>query len=343
MNDLSGFTLEQLARLVDGVAHGNAQYAISSLSSLTRAQASHITYFDNPLLKDALRSTQAGIIVLKEEHLAWCPSHAIIVSDPLAAIKQIATLFTPSVKPAFIDPSATIHPSVQIGHNVSIGPYAVVGENVQLADGVHLGAHSCIHNSVTIGKNSYLDCQVTVHSNTQIGADVVVNAGVVLGAAPYNYVKEHGHWQQGLSLGGLIIADKVHLGANTVIDRGAVGDTYLGQGVCIDNLVHIAHDVYIGAHTAIAGCAVLGAHVIIGNDCIIGGASCLAANISLTDDVVISGMSTVNKSLTKSGIYSSGTLIHEHQRWRKNAARFRRLDDYITKLTTLERKINSEN
>ena len=337
------FTLEQLAQLVNGVAHGNAHYAISSLSSLTRAKACDIAYFNNPQLKPDLECTKAGAVFVREEHLLWCSSNAIVVLDPLAAMKQIAALLPKQEKQAIIDPSAKIHPSVQLGEQVAIGPYAVLGEGVTVADGVHIGAHSCIHAFVTIGKNTYLNNQVTVHSNTQIGEEVVIGSGVVLGSLPFNYLKEHGHWQQGLSLGGVTIADKVHIGANTVIDRGAVGDTYLAKGVCVDNLVHIAHDVYIGVHSAIAGCAVIGAHVTIGNDCIIGGASCLAAYVCLTDDVVISGMSTVNKSLTKSGIYSSGTLIHEHQRWRKNAARFRRLDDYITKLTALERKINCEN
>lgn len=336
------FTLGQIAQLVNGVGYGDAQYAISSLSSLTRATASNIAYFDNPLIKSALEATKAGIILLKEEHRAWCPTACIVVHEPLAAIKQIAALFPQKKKQAFIHPTATLHPSVQLGGQVCIGPYAVLGEGVVLADGVHVGAHSCVHEFVTLGKNTYLASRVTILANAQIGEEVVINSGVVIGSSPYNYLKEHGHWQPGLSLGGVTIADKVHIGANTVIDRGAVGDTYLAQGVCVDNLVHIAHDVYIGAHTAIAGSAVIGAHVLIGTDCIIGGASCLAAYVHLADDVVISGMSTVNKSITKSGIYSSGTLVHEHQRWRKNAARFRRLDDYITKLSMLERKINNE-
>lgn len=336
------FTLGQIAGLVNGVGHGDAQYAISSLSSLTRASTSNIAYFDNPLLKAALEATKAGIVLLKEEHRLWCPTHCIVVHEPLVAIKQLASLFPLPKKQTFIDPTATIHPSVQLGKGVSVGAYAVLSEGVVLADGVHIGAHTGVHDFVTLGKNTHLASRATVLANVQIGEDVVISSGVVIGATPFNYEKEHGHWLPGLSLGGVTIADKVQIGANTVIDRGAAGDTYLAQGVCVDNLVHIAHDVYIGAHSAIAGNAVIGAHVQIGADCIIGEASCLAANIHLAADVVISGMSTVNKSIVKSGIYSSGTLVHEHQRWRKNVARFRRLDDYMTKLMMLERKINNE-
>ncbi len=335
------FTLEQLAKKVNGVGYGDTQYAISNLSSLTRACASDLAYFDNPLLKTDLESTKAGIILLEEEYLSWCPSHAIVVHEPLAAMKTIAKLFPQPEKKIVIDPTAKIHPSVRLGNKVTIGPYVVLDKDVIIADEVYIGAHSYIYPEVIIGNKTSIANQVTVHSHSLIGESVIINAGTVVGATPYNYLKEQGSWRAGFDRGGVTIADKVHIGANTVIDRGALGDTYLAEGVCIDNLVHIAHDAYIGAHTAIAGGAVIGAHAIVGKHCIIGGASCLAAYVRLIDDIVISGMSTVNKSLTKSGIYSSGTLVHEHQRWRKNAARFRRLDDYITRLNSLERKINN--
>lgn len=338
-------TLERLAQSLNGVGHGNAQYAISRLSSLNRANATDIAYFVNPLLKSELQSTKAGIILLKEEHLPWCSTNAIVVNDPLEAIQQVAKWLSPSSERQYsakIDPTAQVHPSAQLGEEVTIGPYTIISEQVILADGVYVGAHSFIGPRSTLGKKAHIDNHVMVHEHTQIGQQAFINSGCIVGASPFNYLKEQGTWQQGLTLGGVTIADNVHIGANTVIDKGSVGDTYLAKGVCIDNLVHIAHDVYIGANTAIAGCVAIGAHAIIGADCIIGGASCIAAFVRLADDVVISGMSTVSKSLAKSGIYSSGTLIHEHQRWRKNAARFRRLDDYIMKLRAIERKISED-
>lgn len=333
-------TLDQLAHLLNGVGHGNAQQAINTVSSLTRANTSDIAYFDNPLLRSELQATNAGIVLLKSEHRSWCSVNTLIVNDPLEAIKKVAKLLSPPVKQAEkIDATAQIHPTAQLGDGVIIGPYAVIESEVVLADGVVIGAHTIIESSVRIGKNTHIHAQVTIHRNSTIGAEVCINSGCVLGSTPFNFLKEHGSWKQGLTLGGVTVADQAHIGANTVIDRGSVGDTYLAKGVCIDNLVHIAHDVYIGANTAVAGCAIIGAHVVIGADCIIGGASCIAAYVKLTNDVVISGMSTVSKSLAKAGIYSSGTLVHEHQRWRKNAARFRRLDDYINKLSALERKV----
>jgi UDP-3-O-[3-hydroxymyristoyl] glucosamine N-acyltransferase len=336
-------TLAQLAGSLGGVWHGNANHAVFSLSSLIRAKSQDIAYFDNPALIEALESTSAGVVLLKAPYLSSCRVNSIVVANPLAAMAKVAELFTSAENrvPA-VHSTAVIHPTAQLGKNVTIDAYAVIGESVQLADGVTIGAHSLIESFVSIGQDTDVAHGVTIHSTSLIGKNVLINSGCVIGSTPFNYLKQQGAWQKGPALGGVIISDGVQMGANSVIDRGALGDTHLAQGVCLDNLVHIAHDVFIGANTAIAGCAAIGAHAQIGADCIIGGASCIAAFVHLTDDVVISGMSTVSKSLAKSGIYSSGTLVHEHQRWRRNAARFRRLDDYIERLGALERKISSD-
>lgn len=336
-------TIAQLSDSLDGVWHGNANHAIFSLSSLARATSKDIAYFDNPLLHEVLASTNAGVVLLKAEHLSLCPVNSIVVSNPLNAMTQVSRLLG-NIKAEIsgIHPTAQIHQSVQLGSQVSVGAYTLIGEGTQLENGTCVGANVTVGSFVTMGKDCQIGSGVVIHPETRIGNNVVINSGCVLGSPPFNYLKEHGVWQQGPAIGGIVLEDGVHIGANTVIDRGSLGDTYLAKGVCIDNLVQIAHDVFIGSNTIIAGCAAVGAYAQIGADCIIGGASCIAAYVRLTDDVVISGMSTVSKSIAKSGIYSSGTLVHEHQRWRRNAARFRRLDDYIVKLGALERKISSD-
>ncbi len=289
-----------------------------------------------------MQTTLAGAVILKAEYQSLCPVNSIVVTDPLVAVHKFISQFPykQSLDTA-IHPSAVIHPSVQLGTEVNIGPFVTIEANVRVGDRVVIGANSVIQAGVTIGQDTHLGAGVLVDAACIIGQKVSISSGCILGAMPYNYQKKQGTWQLGPTYGGVVLEDEVQLGANTVIDRGTVGDTYIARGVCIDNLVHIAHDVIIGSHTAIAGSATLGSHVAIGADCIIGGASCIAAFVQLVDDVVITGMSTVNKSITRPGIYSSGTLAHEHQHWRKNAARFRRLDDYIMRLKLLERKINS--
>lgn len=333
-------TLAQLAEHLGGVWHGNANYAIFSYSSLARATPQDIAYFDNSLLGHLLNSTLAGAVLLKTEHLHLFQGNCIVVANPAEAMAQVPQFFSPrKLVHSDIDPTARVHHLAQLGQEVSIGAYSVIGAKAQLADGVSIGANTIIESSVRIGKYTQISHGVTVHSGCQLGAHVLVNSGCVIGASPFNYLKQHGVWQRGFDVGAVFIADRVHIGANTVIDRGSLSDTCLAEGVCIDNLVQIAHDVLIGKNSVVAGCSALGAYVQIGADCIIGGASTLAAHVHLADDVVITGMSTVSKSLVRPGIYSSGTLVHEHQRWRRNAARFRRLDDYIIKLSTLERKL----
>ncbi|WP_454782846.1 UDP-3-O-(3-hydroxymyristoyl)glucosamine N-acyltransferase [Legionella sp. WA2022007384] len=334
-------TLVELANHLDGVWHGNADHAIFCFASLSRATLQDVAYYDNSVVRQALDTTSAGAVLLRAEHQHLYRGNCIVVSHPLRAMIQATQLLSPPMFPrSGIDSTAIIHPSVQLGHDVSIGAYSVIGADAQIADGVTIGANAVIESSVRIGAYSKIGHEVVIHSGCQLGDYVVINSGCAIGASPFNYLKEQGRWQQGYSVGAVIIANDVHVGSNTVIDRGSLSDTYLGEGVCIDNLVQIAHDVLVGKNTIIAGCAAVGAYAQIGADCIIGGASCIAAHVHLADDIVITGMSTVSKSLAKSGIYSSGTLVHEHRRWRRNAARFRRLDDYIVKLGALEKKLS---
>ncbi len=336
-------TLSELAEYLNGVWHGNAEHAIFSFTSLARATPNDLAYFDNPLLSEVLNTTKAGVVLLKAEHQHLYAGNSIIVADPLQAMTK-AIQFLSSTKDFIggIAATASIHPSAQIGKEVSIGPYSVIGEGVRIDDAVIIGANTVIESSVSIGKNTQIANGVIVHAGCRLGANNVLNSGSILGAMPFNYLKSQGHWQQGPAVGGVCLADNVHVGANVVIDRGSLNDTYLAEGVCVDNLVQIAHDVLIGKNTIIVGCAMVGAYVQIGADCVIGGGSCIAAHVHLVDDVVITGMSTVNKSLAKSGIYSSGTLVHEHERWRRNAARFKRLDDYVLKLSAIEKKLVCE-
>jgi len=278
-------------------------------------------------------------VLLTEANVKHCPVNHIVVANPLDSMTVAAELFLQvNHHEEGIHPTASISPSAQIGSQVAIGANTIIAEGVVLGDAVQIAANCVIEAGVSIGQGTLIHSGVYIHSGSKLGEHVVVETGTVLGASPFNSVKKQGRWHVGPAVGGLIISDAVHLGANTVISRGALGDTYLGKGVHIDNLVQIAHDVTIGANTAIAGCAAIGAYARIGSHCIIGGASCVAAEVYLADDVVITGMSTVSKSLAKSGVYSSGTMVSEHQRWRRNVARFRRLDDYMARLTRLEKE-----
>lgn len=334
----------QLAEKLNGVWHGDAHHAIFCFSSLACATSTDLCYFDNMAFCSILASTSAGAVLLRSEHTQWCSTNMIVVSNPFEAMKKAAHLFENiRNRPSSIHPTAQVHASAQFGQFVSIGANTIIGCHAVLADHVVIGSNCVVEPNVIIGCESRIGHGVQLLTGSQLGKKVIVDSGAVIGANPFNNEKKQGIWHHGPVAGGVIIGNNVQIGANTVITRGTLSDTYLADGVCIDNLVQIAHDVIIGANTAIAACAVLASHVQVGSDCIIGGGSCVAAYARLADNIVVTGMSAVSKSLNKPGIYSSGTLVHEHQRWRRNAARFRRLDDYVTRLVGLEKYVAMEN
>lgn len=331
-------TLEKLANHVDAKIHGDANTKLTAVASLATAEPSDVAFFDNPARLKWLQDTNAGAVVLTTQYLDYCPTNALIVADPAIAISRVQTHLESNAKQrGFIHPNAVISLTCVLGHNVSIGPNTHIGERVTLGDGVTVGAGCVIESDVEIGANTTINHASVIHQNITLGRHVQIDSGSIIGALPFNGVKSGGIWQQGPAFGTVIIEDNVHVGANTVIDRGGYTDTIICQGVTIDNLVQIAHDTMIGSNTAIAGCAAVGANCVIGAHCVIGGASTIAANVCLCDDVVITGMSTVNKSLKKPGIFSSGTMISDHQSWRKNVARFRQLDKWVGRIKDLEK------
>lgn len=330
--------MAQLASRLSGVVQGYEQHRIDGIASLMCASASELAYFDNVKFISLLQETKAGAVLLSSQHAHLSPVSCIVLPYPRQSIYTAFELFDQvTLSEPKIHPQSIIAESASLGKDVFIGAGTFIGENVVIGDHVHLGPHCYIADGVSIGQSSYLSSQVTVHSASRLGCFLTIDSGVVLGASPFNGIKKKGHWQTGPAVGGLIIGDRSKIGANTVISKGAVGETLIGDDVHLDNLVHIAHDVIIGSHSALAGCAAVGAFVQVGEHCIIGGASCIAAHVRLGNDIVITGMSTVNKSLSKPGIYSSGTMVSEHTRWRRNMARFKRLDAYIERLLKLEK------
>ena len=335
------FSLAELACHLDGNLYGQPKYLIQGVASLSRATKTDLAYFDNIAQLNSLTRTQAGAVLLTAGYVEHCPVNSIVVANPLLSMRLAAEMLTQAInhEEAEIHSSALISPKAKLGSKLSIGANSSIGDEVELGDGVRIGANCVLEKGVVIGKQTVIHNGVYIHAGTKLGAKVVVENGAVLGASPFNSVKVQGYWRTGPAVGGVLIGDDALLGANTVVDRGSLGDTYIGEGVHIDNLVQVAHDVTIGAHTAIAGCAAIGAYTQIGSHCIIGGASTVASHVHIVDDVVITGMSTVNKSLVKAGIYSSGIMVSEHQQWRRNAARFRRLDDYVLRLAKLEKNV----
>lgn len=337
---MTGFTysLKELADQVDAQIQGDEHVVINGLSTLQDAQANQISFLANPQYRKQLAETQAGAVLLTEKDAKSYRGNCLIVADPYLAFARISHLFDPKPKAQpGIHPSAHIDDSAQIDATACIGPGVVIEADVQISANVVIGAHCFIGARSRIGADSWLAPRVTLYHDVKAGARLVIQSGAVIGAEGFGFAKHEGAWQKIAQIGGVTLGDDVEIGANTCIDRGAVKDTVLGNGVKIDNQIQIAHNVEVGEHTAMAACVGISGSTKIGKHCMLAGGVGLVGHIELCDNVFVTGMTMVTHSITEPGAYSSGTAMQPTAEWKKNAVRFRQLDELSKKVRRLER------
>lgn len=333
-------TLQQIAEWVEGELIGSAEAEIEKIAPLPKAGAKDATFLTSSQYRDALPESQAGVILLRRDDAEFAKSAVIVVKDPYLAYAKLAQHLDTTPRSAQgIHPSAVIADDVQIGDNVSVGANAVIEAGVILADGCQIGAGSFIGEATQIGKNSKLWANVTVYHNVEIGSNCLIQSGAVIGSDGFGYANDRGQWVKIPQLGRVIIGDRVEIGASTCIDRGALDDTIIHDGVIIDNLCQIAHNVQIGDNTAIAGCTTMAGSLKVGKYCIIGGASVFNGHMEICDQVHISGMSMVMRPIDKPGVYSSGIPAQINKEWRKTAARVMKIDEMHKRLRSVEHQL----
>lgn len=330
-------TLAQIALHVDGVIIGDAECKISNVSTLQAANSQQISFLANSKYKKYLPTSQAGAVIVRKEMASFVKNSAIVVDDPYVAYAKIATLLNPPKKITIgISLTAMVEAGVTILKTVSIGPQVVIEANVILADNVVIGAGTVLKDEVIVGENTRIAENVTICHGVEIGKNVVIHPGVVIGADGFGIVNDKGKWIKIPQIGGVKIGDNVEIGANTTVDRGAIEDTIIGDGVKLDNQIQVGHNVIIGNNTVIAGCSGIAGSTIIGENCIIGGGVGIGGHIEIADNVIITGMSMVTKSLTKAGIYSSGIPAEPTSQWHKNVVRYRQMDKLVARVKKLE-------
>jgi UDP-3-O-[3-hydroxymyristoyl] glucosamine N-acyltransferase len=335
-------TLGELADKIGAELHGDAQVVINAVATLQDAQAGEITFLTGPRYRKYLTSTRATAVILSAADRGNCPVSSLVVANPAVAYAHAATLLYPLRIPASgIHPSASIHASSDIHQTASIGAQCVVEAGAKIAANVIVGAGCIIGENTVIGEHSRLAARVTLCDGTQIGQRVLIHPGAVIGSDGFGLANDKGAWVKIPQLGKVRIGDDVEIGANTAIDRGALGDTVIEQGVKLDNQIQVAHNVHIGAHTAIAGCVGIAGSAKIGRRCTIGGGAGIAGHLEIADDVHITGMTLVSKSILEPGIYSSGLPAQPNQLWNKIFARLCQLSDMARRLKVLEKNINS--
>lgn len=334
------FTLADLARRVGARPVGDAGCLIHGVATLTSATESTITFLTNPRYRKHLQATRAAAVILKEDDLPFCPVNALVAAEPYVAYARIAALFAPVPEAApGIHPSAVVAPSARIEPGASIGPHCVIGANCVVAAGAIVGPGCVLEHDVCIGPDTRLVANVTVYYGCRIGARGLVHAGVVIGSDGFGFANDHGIWVKVPQLGGVVIGDDVEIGANTSIDRGAVEDTVIEDGVKLDNQIQVAHNVRVGAHTAMAGCVGVAGSAVIGKHCAIGGGAGILGHLEIADGTTVTAMSLVTKSLKEPGVYSSGTPLERSELWHKNTVRFKQLDEMARRLRQLEKEL----
>ena len=338
----STYTLNELAAAVGATVQGDGGCKIHNIASIARAKEGEVSFLIDRKYQKYLTRTKASAILLDKKLATSCPVnvHALIMKNPRLGFIKLLALFRPQSLPSKgIHSTAVVGKNCRIHHTVSIGPYVVIGMNVAIGARTVIGAGTSIGSNSQVGADCCLYSKVTLYHETILGDRNIIHSGVVIGADGFGLMqdKERRQWIDIPQVGRVVVGDDVEIGANTTIDRGALDDTIIGNDVKIDNLVMVGHNVQIGDHTAIAGCAGIAGSTTVGRHCMIGASAGLNGHITVCDDVVITGMAMIQKSITKPGIYSSGTGMQTNWEWRRSAARFRQLDALAKRLKRLER------
>jgi UDP-3-O-[3-hydroxymyristoyl] glucosamine N-acyltransferase len=334
------YTLGQLAERLGAVLHGAPDKPISGLATLQEAGADQLSFLANTQYRKFLPASQAGAVLLTAADAEGYAGNALVVANPYLAYAELSHLFDrkPQALPG-VHPTAVVAADAQVDASASVGAYAVIESGAQIAAGVTVGAHCVVGARSVIGEGGWLAPRVTLYHDVRIGKRVVIQSGAVIGGEGFGFANEKGVWQKIAQIGGVSIADDVEIGANTTVDRGALSDTLIGNGVKLDNQIMVAHNVQIGDNTAMAGCVGISGSTKIGKNCMIAGGVGMVGHIEVCDNVFVTGMTMVTRSITEPGSYSSGTAMQPAAEWRKSAARIRQLDDMARRLLQLEKQL----
>lgn len=320
--------LGRIARLTGGRVDGDRAFIVTTLSSLEKAGADSLSFYADPKRAAELKASGAGAVMLRAEHAGLFPGHKVIVEDPYLAYARASALFAPppgGLHPG-IHPSAVIAAGAWLHADVTVGPYSVIGDNSRLERGVVVGSHVSVGGDCVLGSHTVLEAGVRIYPRTVIGRGCRLASGAVIGASGFGYAPAGGAWLRIEQLGGVVIGDEVDIGAHTAIDRGALDDTVIGNGVKLDNHIQIAHNVRVGDHTIMAGCVAVAGSTVIGARCQLGGRASILGHLQIADDVRVNAGSFVARSITEAGVYSSMIPALPAARWRNIAANLRRLD-----------------
>ena len=336
--------VEALSRLLGGELLGSADLLVERIDPLELAGPDSISFLSNPRYAQQLNSTRAGCVIAAPAHreaLARLPS-AIVCADPYLAFARLTQWWAAQaarpVAPG-VHPSAVVHAQARVDPSATVGALAVIGAGAVVEAGAVIGAHAVLEDDAHVGARSRIGARVFIGARCALGARCIVHPGVVVGADGFGFAPNQGRWEKIEQLGAVRIGDDVEIGANTCIDRGALDDTVIGDGVKLDNLIQIGHNVRIGAGTAMAGCVGVAGSARIGARCTFGGGAIVLGHLEIVDEVHVSAATVVTRSILRPGQYSGVFPFDDNASWEKNAATLRQLHGLRERLRALEKSL----
>ena len=333
------YTLREIAECFGGEVVGDRDTRVHQVAALENACAGTLAFLAHPRYLPQLEKTGASAVLIGASMRDATTLPRILCEDPYAYFARVSTLFNPPRAPeAGVHPAAVVDANATIAADAEVGALAVVGSGAHIGSRSIVGPGCIVGERVRIGNDVRLHANVTLYEGCELGDRVIVHSGAVIGADGFGIAMDAGRWVKIPQIGRVIIGSDVEIGANTTIDRGAIDDTVIEEGVKLDNQIQVAHNVHIGAHTAIAACTGIAGSTKIGRYCRIGGASGIAGHITIADNVEISAYTGVTKSIDKPGVYSGLYPFETNRDWRRNAVHLRHLAELADRLRALEKR-----
>ena len=337
------FSLAEIAAHIDAQVVGDGDLKISGIGSLQHASNGQLSHLSHSGYRQYLSETNASAVILTTADQAACPVPALVVANPSLAYAKASQLFSTRQRTELgVHESSVVHETATIGKGVRIGALCTIGPGTHVGDRVEVSAGSHIGANCVIGDDTLVLNNVVLYQDVRIGARGVVHANAVIGADGFGFTPdEEGQFVMVAQLGGVSIGNDVVVGASNTIDRGALEDTVIEDGVKLDDQVHVGHNCHIGEHSLLCGCTGLAGSVTVGKHVILGGGVGVAGSgpLEIVDGVQVGAMTFVSRSITEPGIYSGNVLHNKNAAWRRNMIRLNELDELAKRLHRLESKL----
>ncbi|MDA9801122.1 UDP-3-O-(3-hydroxymyristoyl)glucosamine N-acyltransferase [Candidatus Pseudothioglobus singularis] len=319
-------TLKEIADIVGGTIDGDSSKSINGIGTLDFANTNQISYAVSNKYINSLEKSKAGAFIINKNLKSFCPNDSVIVDNVYLAYSFLSHKFKVNQNIQHLNyGQQLIYPDSNISAN------SLIGSNVIIGSQTTIGGNCVIEDDVIIGSKTFIESSVVIQKGCQIGDNCVISPGTVIGSEGFGNARNtNNKWSSISHLGNVVIGNNVSIGANTTIDRGTISNTEIHDGVKIDNLIHIAHNVIIGEDTAIAAKTGIAGTTVIGKRCMIGGAVGIVGHLKITDDVVINATSTVNRDITRPGIYTGFVPLMLHSEWKKVSIWLTKLDKIAT-------------